>query len=180
LTGNGTGAVNMLSTGTSGQFLTSGGTASPTWSTGSLITTAPQSFSGNKTFSGRIIITNTGAGDTTSALEVSGRVRAGSFNTLSDKRLKKNIAQIDKKAVYDFISNIKIKSFKFKKKSKVAEDDVHIGVIAQDLQELKCQGINYVNKEDNGYLSIKESKLIYPLISYCQELEKRIKELEQR
>ena len=51
----------------------------------------------------------------------------------------------------------------------------HIGVIAQDVQEI-CPEIVY--EDANGYLNIEENKLVYLLLSEVKELKKEIKRLK--
>jgi hypothetical protein len=49
--------------------------------------------------------------------------------------------------------------------------------MAQDLQQI-CPEI--VNEDNNGYLSIQESKIVYLLIDEVKKLRKEIKELKGR
>jgi hypothetical protein len=50
-----------------------------------------------------------------------------------------------------------------------------IGCLAQDLQEI-CPEI--VNTDENGYLSINESKIVYLLLQEVKKLRKEVDELK--
>lgn len=98
-----------------------------------------------------------------------GSVTAAYFDSQSDRRLKENIKEFtSKKSIlelpvveYDFIDN--------KRHT--------IGCIAQDLKEI-CPEI--VHENENGYLSIEESKLVYLLLDEVKKLKSRIDELESK
>ena len=102
--------------------------------------------------------------DTTAA-----RLTAGSFNATSDKRLKENLlAFIPQKSIldlpiyrYDFINGAKNQ----------------IGCMAQDLQII-CPEI--VNEDEDGILSIQESKIVYLLIDEIKKLKKELNHLKER
>lgn len=95
------------------------------------------------------------------------QVTAPSFYANSDIRLKENFKQfIPKRSIldlpiykFDFIEGLKNQ----------------IGCTAQDLQEI-CPEL--VAKDDNGYLSIQESKIVYLLINEIRELKQKIYEME--
>lgn len=110
------------------------------------------------------------SGTTTNTdLKVYGQIEANSFNATSDKRLKENIKEYicDKSILdlpiykYDFING---------KKNQ-------IGCIAQDLQEI-CPEL--INKNEEGYLSIQESKIVYLLLDEVKKLKQRIDKLEDK
>lgn len=98
-----------------------------------------------------------------------GALTAKSFNASSDKRLKENlISFIPQKSIldlpvykYDFIDGVKNQ----------------IGCMAQDLQEI-CPEI--VVEDENGYLSIQESKIVYLLIDEIKQLKNEIQQLKGR
>jgi hypothetical protein len=99
----------------------------------------------------------------------SGEIAATSFWAKSDRRLKENIEEFKpQKSILD----LPIVKFNFKDTSKV-----HIGCIAQDLQEI-CPEIVDTNSE--GYLSINESKLVYLLLDEVKKLKEEIKELKNK
>ena len=100
-----------------------------------------------------------------------GTSAANEFNATSDIRLKENLVQyIPDKSIltlpvykYNFINDPK--------------KEQHIGVLAQDL-ELYCPEI--VHKNEEGYLGIEESKIVYLLLEEVKKLDRRIKELENK
>lgn len=96
-------------------------------------------------------------------LYVSNQVDANSFTARSDKRLKENIKEFEaQKSILD----LPIVEFDYKKTGEHS-----IGCLAQDLQEI-CPEL--VKEDENGYLSIHESKIIYLLL---QELKSQKEEL---
>lgn len=97
----------------------------------------------------------------------SGIITAVTYNATSDARLKENFKEFktDKSILdlpiyhYDFIDGTKNQ----------------IGCKAQDLQVI-CPEIVHENEE--GYLSIQESKIVYLLIEEIKQLKKEIAELK--
>ncbi len=95
-----------------------------------------------------------------------GTLTSTKFNASSDKRLKENFLPFTpKKSIldlpiytYDFISGAKNQ----------------IGCTAQELQEI-CPEI--VDTDENGYLSIQESKIVYLLIDEIKKLKNTIQVL---
>ena len=119
-----------------------------------------------------IYVTNNNTDNTNGrkfSITYGGAVTATSYNATSDKRLKENIKEYKpEKSIlelpiykYDFIEGTKNQ----------------IGCLAQDLQEI-CPEI--VDKDQSGYLSIKESKIVYLLLEEIKKLNTRVSELERR
>lgn len=99
---------------------------------------------------------------------LAGSSTAQLFNAVSDRRLKENIKDYKcKKSILD----LPIKEFDYKKTGTHA-----IGCIAQDLQEI-CPEI--VNTDNNGYLSIQESKLVYLLLQEVKQLKAEIDKIKE-
>lgn len=97
-------------------------------------------------------------------------MEASYFNATSDKRLKHNIKDyVCPKSILD----LPIKEYEYIS----APGKVHIGCMAQDLQEI-CPEL--VNTNDNGYLVIEESKLVYLLIQEVKNLKEKIERLENK
>lgn len=117
--------------------------------------------------------------NTTIACKESGFVRvledgvdmSHSPNINSDKRLKDNIQNID----VSWINNLKIKEYEYKN----TPNKKQIGLIAQDYLEEDFSKY-FLNKNDNGYYAINYGNITNALIQYCQELNKRVIELERR
>ena len=104
-----------------------------------------------------------------SSLSVSGTVSAETFDASSDERLKTNIVDyVNKSSILD----LPIKEFDYK------ETGTHtIGCIAQDLQKMYPE---LVDVREDGYLTIKETKLVYLLIDEVKKLKAKVDELEKR
>jgi len=97
-------------------------------------------------------------------LNVTGTVSASGYTTTSDKRLKENIKEFKPEAT---ILNLPIYIYDYKEGLKA-----QVGCLAQDLQELFPE---LVVENENGFLSIQESKLVYPLLL---ELKRQQEEIE--
>ena len=106
-------------------------------------------------------------------------IQAPYFNATSDKRAKINIQPFNGNALdiinklqtytYDYI-NSKIKSY---------------GLMAQDLLDVDLNGFSFVDNktatgENNDYMTIRESKLVYLLIEAVKEQQTQINELKQK
>ena len=111
-------------------------------------------------------------------LRTTSSVVAALFNATSDKRLKTDILPWPTTiSASELINKINIYEYKFKSDK---NKEKHIGVIAQELQELDVNGFNFVSENEDGYLSVKEGKLVYLLIKAVQEQNKKIEELEEK
>ena len=101
----------------------------------------------------------------TKPLEISGSgsyCKAPYFNATSDRRAKENIKKVDFSAL-SIINSLPIYSFNYKDSDKPS-----IGVIAQEALKYNIEDFSLVENEEasgenNDYMSIKESKLIYIL-----------------
>lgn len=98
-----------------------------------------------------------------------GWVYGNSFRVNSDRRLKKDIQDVD----YE-LPNASLKTFKFKNDIK---EKTHIGYIAQDI---KTQTPQFVDTDENGMLSLDESALLMTAIHEINRLKARIAELEKK
>ena len=102
-------------------------------------------------------------------INTSNQVEASGFYATSDKRLKTNIEDyVCSKSILD----LPVKKFEFTNKP----GQVNIGCIAQDLQEI-CPEI--VNTNEDGYLSINESKIVYLLLEEVKKLRQELNELKR-
>lgn len=104
----------------------------------------------------------------TASIKCTGQIEAESFNAKSDIRLKTNIKGFD---YHDSILDIPIREYDWKDSGKHA-----IGFIAQDLKEVYPE---LVDENEEGILSIKETKLVYLLIEEVRKLKKEIEELKK-
>lgn len=103
-------------------------------------------------------------------MDTSGNISATSFTASSDKRLKENIIPYNCESS---ILNLPVYKYNFIADNTKQE---HIGCLAQDLQKI-CPEI--VKEDDNGYLSINESKLVYLLLMEVKELKAEIEKLKE-
>jgi hypothetical protein len=101
-------------------------------------------------------------------LYVQGMVVAQSFNATSDKRLKENLRKLK---VEKSILDLPLYRYDF-----IHGEKNQIGCMAQDLQELYPE---LVEENKYGYLSIKESKLIYLLMDEVKKLKEEIEKLKK-
>lgn len=100
-----------------------------------------------------------------------GNFASSEINIGSDKRLKKDIKNVD----VNWIDNIAIKEFEYKK----MPGKKQIGVIAQDYID-KDYSKYFLNKNIDGYYSVTYGNITNALIKYCQELKKQVIQLEKR
>lgn len=95
---------------------------------------------------------------------------AGRLTQSSDRRLKDHISYLDEDAD-EFIRQLKPVHY-------IKDDEHHVGFYAQDVD--KADKWNCMTGEMNGYMTLGYTELIAPLVTYCQHLEKRINELENK
>lgn len=101
-----------------------------------------------------------------------GNIWAKTFYARSDRRLKDNIKNCD--YGLDIIQKIVVKEYNFK-----GEEEVAIGCIAQELNEILPEELKDSIVAKGEYLAINDSKLIYFLINAVKELQKQIDELRK-
>ena len=98
-----------------------------------------------------------------------GTIEASSFNATSDARLKENLVPYSaKKSILD----LPVYKYNF-----IGKEGIEIGCLAQDLEKI-CPEL--VSKNENGYLSIKETKLIYLLLDEVKKLKKELEEIKNK
>lgn len=112
------------------------------------------------------------------ALHVYGKAYADSWNTNSDRRLKKHIEYLGDEAV-DFVRSLKPALFDMYGERK-------LGFYAQDVREsdqwetATVQEAEFDAKRGFSPLALDYQQLIAPLVAYTQKLEQRLDELEAR
>ena len=104
------------------------------------------------------------------SIDISGSVKASTFTASSDARLKENIQPYSPTSS---ILDLPIYKFDFINNGKKN----NIGCLAQDLRKI-CSEI--VHEDNDGYLSIEESKIVYLLLSEVKQLRKELDELRGR
>lgn len=95
------------------------------------------------------------------------------ISTSSDARLKENIADASRENAVEFIKNVDVKTFNY-----IGNERECSGVIAQEVQKANPEIAKYLVQEDgNGYLSVKISDIVFPLIMTVQRLMREVEEL---
>lgn len=98
-------------------------------------------------------------------------IASRSITISSDKRKKKNIEKLED---ISWIDDLIIKEFDYKSGGKSR----NIGLIAQDYEN-KEYNKYFLETDEEGYYAISYGNITNALIKYCQELKKRINELEE-
>jgi len=106
-----------------------------------------------------------------SASKAFGYMRSYFFSTASDRRLKKNIKDIE--YGLDTIKKIRPVSYKFKK----GEDVVKLGFVAQELMEYIPEVVD--GSEDTMY-GVSYDELVPILVKAVQELSKEVEDLNKK
>ena len=95
---------------------------------------------------------------------------AGTLTQSSDRRLKDHQSYLSTDAI-EFIQKLKPAYFKKDEKS-------HVGFYAQDVEQ--ADPWHCMTGEMNGFKTLGYTEIIAPLVAYCQHLEERIKQLEDK
>ena len=120
-----------------------------------------------------VYINMAGTINTVSDVIAQGDVYSRGLKLTSDARLKKDIVDTD--LGLEVIRKINIKNYKFKKETK--KDNVHIGVIAQDIQKILPSA---VFKGEDGFLSISPNDIFFVAINAIKELDKELQSLKNQ
>lgn len=104
-------------------------------------------------------------------------VEAPYFNATSDMRAKENIIPFNEDAI-KIITSLPTYTFNYKN-----SDTISYGILAQDLVNTKINNFSFIENanasgENNDYMKVKESKLIYLLIEGIKAQQKEIDELK--
>lgn len=104
-------------------------------------------------------------------------VEAPYFNATSDMRAKENITPFNGDAI-KIITSLPTYTFNYKN-----SDTISYGILAQDLVNTKINDFSFIENanasgENNDYMKVKESKLIYLLIEGIKAQQKEIDSLK--
>lgn len=104
-------------------------------------------------------------------------VEAPYFNATSDMRAKENIIPFNGDAI-KIITSLQTYTFNYKN-----SDTISYGILAQDLVNTKINDFSFIENanasgENNDYMKVKESKLIYLLIEGIKAQQKEIDNLK--
>lgn len=132
----------------------------------SMVTGDSAYYYGNLTFKGGNLIVSNG-----------GHVEAQYFNATSDIRAKKDVNELDFNAL-DMVKSIPVYTYTYKNNNSHS-----MGIMAQDLLDYSFNGFDLVDNkeasgENNDYMSVKESKLVFVLWKAVQELTKEVEDLK--
>jgi len=108
---------------------------------------------------------------------------SASWQTTSDRRLKKNI--VDNNTGLDIINAIQVRNFEYRLPEEVDEElqptdaikrtGVQLGVIAQEIQQVSDE---FVTEESTGVLSVNSDNLTWYLVNAVKELKAEIDALK--
>lgn len=102
------------------------------------------------------------------SVTVSNLVNASGFNVTSDIRLKEDLSEYK---YHDSILDLPIYKYKYRDTGRDS-----FGFIAQEVKRIYPEVVH----DNDGYLCIEESKLVYLLMSEVKELKKEIEELKKK
>jgi len=114
-------------------------------------------------------------------LEVNGTAAkpgGGSWSNSSDKRLKKNISDFEEGL--EKVLAIRPVNFQYNKLSGYDTKKKHVGVIAQELQEIADHMVSSYEKNGEEYLQVDNSAMTYMLINAVKELHEENKQLKSK
>jgi hypothetical protein len=102
------------------------------------------------------------------------------FNATSDRRAKSNITPLSTSAL-SIVKSLPIYTFNYTSKP----EETTIGLIAQEAAEHKLDSFNMVDNltatgENNDFMQMKESKLVYVLWKAVQELSAEVESLKEQ
>lgn len=102
------------------------------------------------------------------------------FNATSDRRAKSNITPLSASAL-SIVKSLPVYTFNYTSKP----EETTIGLIAQEAAEYDLDNFNMVDNltatgENNDFMQMKESKLVYVLWKAVQELSAEVESLKQQ
>lgn len=187
---------DALNTGRSYGILSQAGRSSDGWNFGVCCSLIGENdgaglFASSGNYSNGVNISGRWAGVFDGNVNVVGSFTASDYNTPSDFRLKENIRQIDdgnlekimdinvvrykiKNIEVDLGDTAKTPHYAYPEDSPILKTD-HYGVLAQELQTIYPE---LVKEGPNGYLSVNYMELVPILIKSIQELNQKVRELE--
>jgi len=129
-----------------------------------------------------------GANNPTTKLHVNGSITYnGSLNNASDKRLKKNVSELEDGL--NVVMQLNPIRYQYNGKAGIENTDEHIGLFAQNLQQAAPYLVNEFThqeedeqgnvKKSENYLGVEESAIKYLLINAVKEQQTVIEELKQ-
>jgi hypothetical protein len=129
-------------------------------------------------FEGQIVCKSTLHTD--GGISTDGKCQASYFNATSDRRAKENITPTSFSAL-SAVNSLPVYAFNYKTKP----EETTIGLIAQEAAEYDLDNFNMVDNltatgENNDFMQMKESKLVYVLWKAVQELSAEVESLKEQ
>lgn len=98
-------------------------------------------------------------------------------NVSSDRRMKRDIFEMDTEDLVNFINKLNVVSYNYN--SDPSDADARIGLVAQEVQEADAELAKFFVKEDEtGMLGLTPADLVFPLIAAVQHLSREVAELK--
>ena len=101
----------------------------------------------------------------------------GSWSSLSDRRLKSNIEDYGKGL--SEVLTIRPVTYHYTAESGLSTEPEHVGVIAQELQQVAPSMVSTFTTNDGEYLSVNDSEMTYMLINAVKELAEKSERQDQ-
>ena len=96
------------------------------------------------------------------------------FEDASDKRMKKDIAELELKKSYDLCMNLKPVQFRWRSSN---DEEVHHGFIAQESRPF-AENWGLVRKDDRGYFAMSYIDLISDVVGTLQYMNKNVRRID--
>lgn len=106
-----------------------------------------------------------------------GKPGGGSWSTASDRRLKQEISEY-KRGLAEILQIRPVK-YRYNALSGYNTEQEHIGVLAQELQEVTPEMVSLMNGSGKDYLQVDNSAMTYMLINAIQEQQQMINSLRE-
>ena len=120
-------------------------------------------------------------------LHVIGDIKATDYITISDRRLKTNINSF--KGGLDEVLKIESYTYNYDKKSGLKSDKMHVGVMAQEFQEVAPYAVSSfqhqiddldLETKSADYLAVQEGAIKYMLVNAVKEQQQMIEDMQKQ
>ena len=104
--------------------------------------------------------------------------KTGSYNTLSDRRKKKNIC--DARRYLDSLCKLRVRKYSWQDSDDAENKPTQLGFVAQEIEEIMPGLIDTIKVDDiDDFKCVKSSILVPMLVSAVQELQQRLQAVER-
>lgn len=98
-------------------------------------------------------------------------------NVSSDKRLKRDIADLNAAELAEFVNGLSVVSYNYNDDAE--DEEKRIGLIAQDVISVNPEIARFfVEQDKKGFYSLRPADFVFPLIAAVQELARKVTILE--